>query len=1531
MAFTETASSLVSFLGGMEERWQEIDVGKLLDDTREELSENYTRRELLDHLAHRSGSMSNQSETYDQLASSLLIRLHEEDTQPRFMDTMRSLQANRDVMDQARPLLDEEFFGFLLAHEEQVEKVFQETLDRVGCFLPSLFGWKTLARSYLMRANGGIRERLPHLLYRVAIYVHRDDWDRTRQAFQDMLKGRYTHATPTLFHAGTRRSQLASCFVPGSWVWTLDGIQDITKVAVGTRTVTHTGRVCAITQLHTNSRNERPLYFLNTSDGKQVTATGDHEFFVRTKNVSKGQWKRLDLLEATDYLALGDRVLEESATKTMVTVGEEKVLSIVNPLLFSYPKLMGFFCGTACGLRPDDSTTEIWIHPSSSSYYMDCSTLLQRGDTSFVVPSTGGTIGLCHSGVTAFLKSREGRTRLYQWAIENRSTAFVEGWGEAFSIPVYRLSLQEQDLLRVMTGVVMERSNEIVETPCCGWGGGRIPESLESGKWVRFASRQRLTREQEQEYPLVYSLGVQDDHSYIVNGLVVKNCFLMGTEDSVTGIFKTISDAAMISKWAGGIGIHMSNIRAKGSYIYGTNGQSNGILPMLRVYNDVSRYIDQCFTPDSPVYTSQDGEVTKPMGEVGVGDRVLNAAGELGLVTKVLRYPWSGEIYQIGPCGVTMHHDFMIDDEYRPLDEVSSSDKVVFPLDSGKVTKAIRDLGIEKKQYEGEVIDLEVEGESYVTGAGTVHNGGGKRNGAFAMYLEPWHADVMDFLRAKRNIGGAEEEKAKDLFYGLWIPDLFMERVEKDEVWSLFCPSQCPGLADHYGSEFNHLYLGYEKENRFSTQIRARDLWTEIVRSQIETGTPYMMYKDACNYRSNQKNIGTIRSSNLCVTGGTRIMTRDGNLPIGKLCDQWVEVWNGTEFQSVQVRCTGHHKLVWSIRFSHGMELSCTPEHRFFVVRDGNEICVGALDLEKGDRIAPFDLPSGEFRLDDLPDDIQRSLDWVSNNVLHRDQYSVVYSKDRESLIELLLSMQWCGVPGTVKAQTYRHGMYELQLHKEPLRRILSMVTESLQERPIPPIWMPRVRIDHVTVESIDRTEKWADTFCFTEKKTSKGMFEGIVTGQCTEIIEYSDKDEYACCNLASIALPTFLEPNPLREELWGGTEVVVFSKRDCPFCKLLHLELETAGVVYHSVDVTAPISNETEEMEWTRIQNKFDIKTVPAVLVNGRWVGGFTEVWKRYLRPRFSMKELLRVVYAVTENLNRIIDWNVYPLPETEISNKKHRPIGIGVQGLADVLGRMRLSFDEPEARALNREIFETLYFGALQASHDLAVKEGPYVTFRGSPLSEGKFHFDLTTPANLQKSKPFLSPLHDWEALRTVIQRDGVRNSLLIAPMPTASTSQILGNTECFEPWTSNMYLRRTNAGEFYVCNPLLRRDLKALDLWDSVTRDRLIVSRGSVVNLPIPVFLKQIYRTVWEIPQKSLIDMAADRQEFIDQSQSLNIFVSEPSFELLSKIHFYGWRKGLKTGCYYIRSRAPVSSVSVTVDPTLESSSTCESCSA
>lgn len=872
----------------------------------------------------------------------------------------------------------------------------------------------------------------------------------------------------------------------------------------------------------------------------------------------------------------------------------------------------------------------------------------------------------------------------------------------------------------------------------------------------------------------------------------LSSCFLNTIEDSIDGIFDGVKECARISKHAGGIGMHIHDIRAKGSRIRSTNGISDGIVPMLKVFNHVGRYINQCFVPDTLVFTNKGIVKMKDIAEgnqlltYDIENNVSSFKSVLGVAINQINTNILEITTAIGTDSVRVtkeHQLYVKKDENTNAEFISACELQIghfmgYPEKDNicwfKITE------INEVMYEGDVYDFNMEdNHNYtVVNLGLVHNSG-KRNGSIAIYLEPWHADIESFLDLKKPHGN-EEDRARDLFYALWIPNLFMERVRSGGVWSLMCPDQCPGLSDVYGEEFDRLYINYETEGKYRKQMSAQELWFKIMEAQIETGTPYILYKDAANMKSNQQNLGTIKSSNLCVAPETVILTDKGYLQISTLKDKVVNVWNGKEFSETTVKQTGKGQKLLTIIFDNSLKLRCTPYHKFYIQGtsagpDGVSI-IEARNLLKGMQVIKYTIPF------------------------------------QDELIDVTV---------------------------------------------------------HIT--GIEDNGEHDDTYCFNEPKEHKGIFNGILTGNCTEIIEYSSPDETAVCNLLSICLPTFIIDNPDPE-------------------------------------------NSTKKL--------------------------------------FDFEKLHEIAMLGTKNLNKIIDINFYPIEKARRSNLRHRPIGIGVQGLADTYIMMGFPFDSPEAADLNRKIFETIYHGAAESSMLIAKKRhelytelksgaksgagareaeikkylnsneyenldemqypGSYSSFMGSPAQKGKLQFDLWNfnPGDER---------YDWTALKSQIAIYGIRNSLLVAPMPTASTSQIMGFNEGTECITSNIYKRKTLAGEFVLVNKYLIKDLLRENLWNKEIKNKILVGEGSIQHIPeIPIHIRNLYKTVWEISQKVIIDQAADRGPYICQSQSMNLFMEDPDFKKLTSMSFYAFDKKLKTGCYYLRSKPKAKVQQFTIEP-------------
>lgn len=800
------------------------------------------------------------------------------------------------------------------------------------------------------------------------------------------------------------------------------------------------------------------------------------------------------------------------------------------------------------------------------------------------------------------------------------------------------------------------------------------------------------------------------------------SCFLgVMQDDSILGIFNTVKQCALISKTAGGIGMSISNIRATGANIQGAMGKSNGIVPMLRVFNETARYVDQ----------------------------------------------------------------------------------------------------------------------------------GRRRKGSIAMYLEPWHMDIEAFLELRKNHGD-EHTKARDLFTALWVPDLFMQRVRDNKEWTLFCPTTVQ-LQDVHSEAFNARYEEAE-QHLPGKQIMARDLWEKIIRTQIETGTPYIMYKDRVNACSNQQHLGTIKGSNLCVAAETRILTDKGWFEIKSLENEAVQVWNGNEFTPTIVRKTGHSKLL-KVQCSNGTSLHCTPYHKFYIQKSYHSkkpTCVRAHELKKGMKLIKCQYPTIQkgnrhaFMGNKVPINacLEDKLLWLAGYfdgdgcLLNNQgcQSIQTVSTSKALLNDIKLMLQTMGVHSTVRDAREEktilpvdHGNKKEYLCKETfIFMIASVGCEHLLDLGLK---MHRLKLVHytpqrsttkfVTILSVKETGREEDTYCFKETKCGMGMFEGIITGQCAEVTEYTSPDEIAVCTLASVALPSFME--------------------------------ET-----------------------------------------------------------FNFDKLGNTVEQVVRNLDSVIDTTYYPLTEAKTSNMRHRPMGIGVQGLADLIQMNMMAYDSEEAVQFDAEIFETMYFHALKASCQLAREKGPHDSFTGSPASKGVLQFDFFE----------VSPTrYDWRGLKEDIVNHGLRNALLISVMPTASTAQILGNSEGTDPRTSNLYNRRVLSGEFMVENHVLRSQV---DNWHEVKK-ALLRDYGSVQKAPVSDEIKARFKTVWEMSQKWVINHAAARQPFICQSQSMNLFLPEPTVNQVNAMHFYAWTSKLKTGMYYLRTRPKVNPVQVVREPE------CESCSA
>ena len=947
-------------------------------------------------------------------------------------------------------------------------------------------------------------------------------------------------------------------------------------------------------------------------------------------------------------------------------------------------------------------------------------------------------------------------------------------------------------------------------------------------------------------------------------------------------------------------------------------------------------------------------------------------------------------------------------------------------------------------EYTGVLYDLQMKNtHNYMIHHGIVHNGGGKRNGSFAIYLEPWHADIEIFLQMRKNHGD-EELKARDLFYALWIPDLFMERVKTGKNWTLMCPDECPGLSDVYGEEFNQLYTKYENDGRGRKSINARELWFQVLDSQMETGTPYLLYKDAANRKSNQKNIGIIKSSNLCVAPETFVLTNKGHERISLLAGKKnVMVWNGYEYSNVTVHKTGDNQPLIEVETNEGVILNCTPYHKFYIynitkyskegfpIIDKNDIKkVDAIDLNVNDILIESTYPiidssnnyiskqvntytqgffSGLFLSSDnkstyentqcgdinennniiilkdekrdllkhlefkhllertdnsikvqlhdwilepnyIPNDntsIYSKMKWVSgffdangmvlnncihisvNNFLSIYPSSFVKISKQKYLVKIKLFLQTCGVNSIISKQDDKlieidenynetqHTITDLYISNDDgsiqtlLANGFSSNNEEMNDMILKIIQLKKHRSKSFTTYKRKRVKSGGEDDEKEESLKKDNITDNMMDNMMDEE-EHGRHYSFSSCSSSSSLDDLLNETISLEKEPF--------------YCKLKRVE--NKGRVDSTYCFTEPkrnmgvfngllVGNCTEIMEYSD-SNETAVCNLASIALPS-----FVE------KGVFLYEKLHKITKIVAYNLNRVIDINYYPIEKTRRSNMRHRPIGIGVQGLADVFMLMNIPFHSDEAKKINILIFETIYHSALETSCELAEKEGEYETFRGCPASEGLLQFDLW-------GKEPIPDRYDWKLLKENILKHGLRNSLLVAPMPTASTSQILGFNECFEPITSNIYSRRTLAGEFIVMNKYLMNELIKLDMWNENIKNNIIENNGSIQQLDmLPEHIRNKYKTVWEIPMRHLIDMSADRGIYICQSQSLNLWLEDPNYNILTSMYFYGWSKGLKTGIYYLRRRAKIQAQQFTIEPEKrilsgETEDICEMCS-
>jgi len=1098
----------------------------------DQLYNNISTTKIDELSAEQCASMASIHPDYGTLATRLIIANHSKKTSSMFVDTMNKLYMNKDKHGKHSPLITDDMMITARTYQDEFNQLCNYTRD----YLIDYFGFKTLERAYLMKVNGVIVERPQHMWLRVAMGIHGEDMEKIKETYELMSQKYFTHATPTLFNAGTPHPQLSSCYLIAMEDDSIEGIYNTLKD-------------CALISKWAGGIG---LHIHNVrASGSDIRGTnGSSNGIVPMLRVFNHTAKYVDQCvhpETIIYTTDGPKEIqhcESGVTQIYNALGETEVIQDVLEHVYNDEMLE---------IKTTHSIFPLRITPEHPVYAL-------RNQVK----------GLNYNVIRNRLEKKHAT---FEWV---EAKELDENDMIVYSIPKY-----EQDV------------SNITEDDCRTYGiilgDGCINCSNDTAGYVSMHTENK-----------------SDTLTYLEDYFQKRSI----------QTFTTVDGNITRLRWN-----RQLELPFRYNDFYNETKQKRILPKWLNLPVDKLKYIlkgmletDGCLSNNEVVFDSTSlnliesariiclkmGILTSGSIRDRVGEKHMTSRGviENKLISYTLRIPRTQELCDL--MGL----------EYN--------DNQFFKYMKYENYLLTRVKDVKTTQYDGIVYDLQMKHEhNYTIHNGLVHNGGGKRNGSFAMYMEPWHADIESFLDLRKNHGD-EDLKARDLFYAIWMSDLFMERVKAGEDWTLMCPDECPGLSDVYGDAFKTLYTYYENLGKGRKTMKARDLWFQILDAQMETGTPYLLYKDAVNRKCNQKNLGTIKSSNLCC-----------------------------------------------------------------------------------------------------------------------------------------------------------------------------------------------------------------------------------------EITEYSDENETAVCNLASIALPAF-----------------IITDKD--------------GNV------------------------KFD-----------------------YLK-------LHSVARTVTYNLNKVIDVNFYPTKKTERSNFRHRPVGIGVQGLADVFILLNLPFASDKAKEINLRIFQTIYHAALTESCEIAKRDGRYSTFDGSPASEGILQFDMWEVDPNEKVK-----MYDWDALKEQIKTYGLRNSLLVAPMPTASTSQILGYNECIEPITSNIYSRRTIAGDFMVVNRYLMKDLMNLDIWNDKIKNNIVANNGSIQQIDIiPDDIKEKYKTVWEIPMRNLIDMAADRGAFVCQSQSLNLWLEDPTYNNLTSMHFYGWNKGLKTGIYYLRRRARHQAQQFTIEPEKNKGTTlgentedeiCEMCSA
>jgi ribonucleotide reductase alpha subunit len=1676
------------------------------------------------------------------LGGRIVVSNHQKNTDESFYSVILQLRNNKDVHGDLASLINDELFDIVSKHRDEIENMIDMNRD----YLLDYFGFKTLERSYLLKVNvdGGktkrIVERPQHLFMRVAIGIHGYDFENVKKTYDNMSLKMYTHATPTLFNASTNHPQLSSCFL----IDIEDSIEGIFKTYTDCGLISKWAGGIGV---HISNIRSKGSYIRKTggnSDGIMP--------LLRTFNSIARQFNQCFEPNTMIFTLDGPKEIQHITTKDYVITRDgtyKKVMNVIkNEVDKDILSIRSKYSFSEVGVTPEHEICVLRGCVKTKMMFDKIQQNMSNGTlkTEFIsAKCLDENDFLCYPIPQTIVKYHDNSDNIRFYGIMLGDGHLSKKYNKTNIEGGVSLGIEHKQNTIIFVENFL-KNNDIHYWKTYNDNSIQI-------HWTHTNLSEKLNFDYDDLY--------DENHEKIISNKFF-HMSKTNTLDLIHGLIETdgsVHDEIYFSSTSKNIAEGMRFLLLKA-----------GIL---------------C-----------SGNIRDRIGEVSTYKNITTR--KISYVLRIPKDPVLCNVLKIEPS--------------KKLGYFSFNNTIYSRINS-----------IKTKNYKGLVYDLNIdENHNYLTNMGLVHNSG-KRLGSFAMYLEVHHADIFTFLDAKKN-HGAEEERARDLFYALWICDLFMERVQENGDWFLMDPNESQNLNEVYGEEYNNLYNRYVNEGKYKKKIKARELWEAIISSQVETGTPYLCYKDHVNKKNNQKNIGIVKSSNLCVSGDTNILIRNVsimNVPIKYLMNKEVEVWNGKQWCQTIIYKTGENQKLLKIIFSNSKEIKCTEYHKFYIQENDKEVVYEAKDLKNGMQIIPYTIMSedgknltfsnifissiedclenedtycfneplehkgifngiitgqcaeinevsnehetsvcltsdtiiiteegpkfitecdnvnvlsfynnddllvkdqqyikaklinngikevfeidlvGGFpikatknhkflvlknrnknntyewktveqltlkdrinrpKIDPLPSyrnvDIKTENDleslvvgwmigdgWQRSYKNHEYTYGVCFGStetyaqkivmDYLNIIQKSLEPEKYGHNKPIKTYISKNGVVQWACSKksfaeyfitkyglEPklgIKKNLSSKIKNLKSNKIASILSGYFSADG----TVYRTEKkfyiglsssskqlLIDTqvllkcfgitsdLVFTEVK-SRNRFQGKLTIQnrdsiklfskyinfllCPEkknkledgILNHKylrnvDEKEWMSirsiksvgfenvydlnvpnshnfianmvtthnCNLGSICLPQILEYPDFNDIskllLWKSFltseqikissyyeegRLKIYTTSYCEYCKLLKTLLDDCGLSYEEID--------KDEAEMLRIKSNPSLSTVkPFETVPQLFsikneddiehLGGYDDNWN-VLSPKINYKKLYQLAYELTYNLNKVIDKNFYPTERTRVSNMKNRPIGLGVQGLSDVFMRLKIPFTSDKAREINKDIFETLYYGSMESSIDTAKIDGSYPTYEGSPLSEGQFQFNLWGVNDEE-----LSGRWDWSALREKLMIYGSRNSLNIALMPTASTASIFGNNESFEVITSNLYTRNVLSGVFTMVNKYLIKDLISLDLWNQDTKDRLIFDKGSVQNLrTLPKFLREVYKTAFEVDQKLIIKMSADRGIFVCQSQSLNLFFDKPTFKELTACHFHGWKNGLKTGSYYIRTKSALTGQNFGLDPNKE----------